>query len=115
MVTANDVLNTLDESKLTASKMVKLMKDRKEWGDMGDQVYVKKGNLIVFDSYYYGGDKALKQLMDDWSQGGTYYNYWNEKHGVIPKIVDTFTEVHASGRHKKLSDDGIVGIELKIN
>ena len=56
----------------------------------------------------------MKSLKREWSQGGSYYNFFKETHGITFKIIDTFSERIASGRHKKLTSDGVVGIILKI-
>jgi cytidyltransferase-like protein len=106
---------SVNEGKMTSAKMVKIFKNTTDWGDMGERVYVKKGNLVVIDSWYYGESKARKQLEDSWNPGGSDFEYWKETYGVELKMVDSFSEVRASGRHKKLTTDGIVGIELEIS
>ena len=93
---------------------MKAFKNRDDWGDMANQVYMKGGKMVYFDSWFYGQDKAMKQLEDSWKPGGSNYDYWNKEHGVTFKIVDTFSEIKASGRHKKLTSDGIVGVVLDV-
>ena len=58
-----------EAAKLNASKIVRMLKNRSDWGDMGDQVRVKRGNLEVVDTFYYGGDKALKHLRISYHNG----------------------------------------------
>ena len=94
--------------------IMKAAKNKGDWGDLADQLYMKGGNMVHIDSWYYGEDKAMKQLVDSWKKGGSNYDYWNKEHGVDFKIVDTFSEVKALGRHKKLTSDGIVGVVLKV-
>ena len=105
----------LNEGLMNASKMLKIFKNKADWGDTIDQVYVKGGNLVYIDSFFYGQDKALKSLVDSWSKGGDKYKYFNDMYGIDIDIVDTFSEFKATGRHKKLTDTGIVGVVLKIS
>jgi len=105
----------LEAKKMKAADIIKIFKNTDEWGeDMKDQVYVKKGNLVYIDSYFYGADKAMKTIKTNWSKGGHYYDYFEKEYGIKFKIVNTFEELNAKGRHKKLTSDGIVGVELKI-
>jgi predicted esterase YcpF (UPF0227 family) len=97
-----------------AKEMIKAFKNSDDWGDAADQVYMKGGNMVFVDTWFYGEGKAMKQLEDSWKKGGSYYDYWNKEYGVDFKIVDTFSEVKAQGRHKKLTKDGIVGVVLKV-
>jgi len=103
-----------EAKKFGAKDIMKAAKNKGDWGDLADQLYMKGGNMVHVDSWYYGQDKALKQLVDSWKKGGSNYDYWNKEHGVDFKIVDTFSEVKAQGRHKKLTSDGIVGVVLKV-
>lgn len=115
-----EIQNVLKESysskgKITAHDMVKLFKNVEDWGeDFKNQVYVKGGNLIVIDSFYYGQDRAIENLVRNWSPGGDMYEYFNKHYGLDFDIVHAFSEFKASGRHRKLTDNGIVGVELKI-
>jgi hypothetical protein len=93
---------------------MKAFKNKEDWGDTAEQVYMKGGNLVYVDTWFYGEAKAMKQLEDSWKKGGSNYDFWNKEHGVDFKIVDTFSEVKALGRHKKLTSDGIVGVVLKV-
>ena len=104
-----------NEAKMTASKMVKVFKNKADWGDFGDHVYVKSGNLVVIDTFYYGEAKAIEDLTKSWIPGGSNYVYFRKKYGINMVIVDTFSEFSAIGRHKKLTNDGIVGLVLKIS
>jgi hypothetical protein len=94
--------------------IMKAFKNKEDWGDTAEQVYMKGGNLVYVDTWFYGEAKAMKQLEDSWKKGGSNYDFWNKEHGVDFKIVDTFSEVKALGRHKKLTSDGIVGVVLKV-
>jgi len=111
-----EIKKQLSEAKKpTASDMVKMFGNAADWGpDAKDQAYVKDGKLVYIDSWYYGQDRAMDFLVKSWKPGGHNYKYWNEEHGVTPKIVDTFSEIKATGRHKKLTKDGIVGVVLDI-
>lgn len=108
-------IQNLTEAKITASKLVKYFKNEDDWGDMGDHVYVKGGNLVVIDTYFYGGDDRLKTLKKSWSPGGDMYKAVTEDTGAKLKIVDEFNEVNARGRHKKITDDGVVGLVIKVS
>ena len=47
-------LQKLDEAKkMTAPMIVKKFKNKSEWGDQGDFTRVVKGNLEVFDTFYF--------------------------------------------------------------
>jgi|SaaInl4_135m_RNA_FD_contig_51_551875_length_577_multi_1_in_0_out_0_1 hypothetical protein len=109
--------NITEDKKLTASAAVKMFKTNEDdWGsDIADQVYVKKGNLIFIDTFFYGEERAMDNLKKSWSSKGYYYEYFKKEYGAAVKIVDTFSELKARGRHKKFSTDGIVGVELKLN
>jgi len=109
------VYESVNEGSMNATKMVKIFKNKDDWGDTIDQVYVKGGNLVYIDSFFYGQDKALKDLVKSWSKGGSNYEYFNDVYGIDIDIVDTFSEFKARGRHKKLTDTGIVGVVLKIS
>jgi hypothetical protein len=103
-----------EAKKFGAKEIMKAFKNKDDWGDAADQVYMKGGNMVYVDSWFYGSEKAMKQLEDSWKKGGSNYDYWNKEYGVDFKIVDTFTEIQAEGRHKKLTTDGIVGVVLKV-
>jgi len=104
-----------EAKKITASDMVKMFANAADWGpDAKDQVYAKSGKLVYIDSWYYGQDRAMENLIKSWKPGGHNYKYWNEEYGVKPTIVDQFSEIKATGRHKKLTKDGIVGVVLNI-
>jgi len=108
-------IESVNESKkVDAHTMMKMFKNKDDWGDTADQVYMKGGKMVYVDTWFYGQDKALKQLVDSWKPGGHYYDYWFKKYGVKAKITDTFSEIKATGRHKKLTTDGIVGVVLDI-
>ena len=101
---------------MSARKLVKVMSDTSEWGDDAkEKVYVKGKNFVYLDTFYFGGDKALLDLVKGWTQGGAYHEYILKTYRIDLKIVDTFIELVAEGsKHKKLSKNGIVGVELSI-
>jgi hypothetical protein len=82
--------------------------------DMADEVYMKKGELVVIDTFFYGEAQALKRLTDAWSTGGDMWNYFMDNYGIELEVTNTFSEFKAKGRHKKVTNDGIVGVHLKI-
>jgi hypothetical protein len=49
-----------------------------------------------------------------WSKGGDYHKYFADEYGCDLKVVDSFEEMKATGKHKKLGKDGIVGVEIKV-
>ncbi len=106
----------LEGKKLNASAIVKMIKTNEEdWGDLGDQVKVVKGNLEVIDSFFYGADKAMKQLINGWTtSNGDYASHFKKEYGISFKLIDKFEMLKATGRYKKLTTDGIVGIILKV-
>jgi len=106
-----------EEGSLKASDVMKILKSNPDdWGqEIDSQVYMKKGNLIFLDSFYYGAEKALDTLEKKWSPKGSYYEYFKKEHKTTPKIVGTISELKAKGRHKKFDTNGIVGVELKFS
>ena len=111
-------IQKLNESKMTASKLVKIFKNKSDWGDQGDYVRVVKGNLEVIDTFYYGGAKALKQLIHTWTNpNGEMAKFMMDEYGIKFKLVDSFEVVsakYAGGWYKKRTDDGIVSVTLKV-
>jgi len=98
-----------------ASDVIKIFGNDKDWGpEMKDRVYAKGNNLIFVDSYYYGGSAALDSLKKSWQPGGTYFEYFIDELKLKPSIVGSFSEIKATGRHKKVTSDGIVGVELSF-
>ena len=119
MKTFREISQDIDEkksTKITASGIVQMFKDNPvDWGDdMKDRAYVKKGNLVIIDSYLAGSEKAMEQLRVGWLPSVTFLNYFYDEYGVKVKIVDDFVEMTATGRHKKFSKNGIVGIVIKV-
>jgi hypothetical protein len=97
------------------SDVIKMFGNDKDWGpEMKDRVYAKGNNLVFVDSFYYGGTAALESLKKSWLPGGTYYEYFVDELKLKPSIVFAFSEMKAVGRHKKFTDDGIVGVELSF-
>jgi len=105
-----------EEKKLKASDIVKILSNPEDWGDDGkDRVYTKGKNFVYIDSFYFTGDKALEALVKEWSKGGSYHQYFLDEYGCNLEIVDKFIEPKATGKHKRYTKDGVIGIELKIN
>lgn len=112
--TFNEFLNEAKKPK-SGSDIVKYFKQNKDdWGDTYEHVYTKGKNFVYIDGFFYGGDDAMNRIVKSWSPGGDYYKYLEKDLGVKFEIVDSFTEIKARGRHKKLTDDGIVGLEIKV-
>ena len=110
-----DEYSKLNEAKMTASKIVKVLKNPEDWGDMGDMVHVDKGNFVVVDTWYFGEEKAMQSLKDQWlTPNGTYAKWFNDEYGISFELVDSFSMIKATGRYKKITTDGIVGLKLKI-
>ena len=104
-----------EAKKLVASDIVKIMKNTEDWGyDAKEKIYTKGSNFVYIDSFYFTGDKALVDLVKDWSPRGTYHEYFKDEYGCNLVVVDKFIEPKATGRHKKLSKDGIVGVEIQV-
>ena len=102
-----------EAKKITPAAIVKELSGP-DW-DMGQQVYVKKGKLVVVESYYYGSHAAMETLKKQWTHPeGSYAKYFWDELGVSFKLEGEFDEINAKGRHKKLTSDGVVGIELSI-
>ena len=105
----------LTEGKLTVQKLRKIFMNADDWGeDIKNQIYIEGGRLVFIDSYYYGGDKALASLVKSWKPGGSYYDYFKKTYGAHIQVVNSFQEIKATGRHKKFSKNGVVGVELKV-
>jgi hypothetical protein len=105
---------TLNEGTIV-SDLIKMFGDAKEWGvEMKDRVYPKGNNLVFIDSFYYGGTAALESLRKSWLPGGTYYEYFVNELKLKPTIMFAFSEMKAVGRHKKFTNDGVVGVEISF-
>lgn len=92
-----------------------VLKNKEDWDDFSDQMYMKDDNLVVTDSFFYGEEKALNSIKKDWSPGGTYHNYFKENYGVNLEVKDSFSDFKATGRHKKMyGDSGVVGVHVSI-
>lgn len=107
--------NIITEAKMSAKELVAILNNKEDWGDMGDQVRVVKGNLEVVDSWFYGEARAMDQLIKSWTTpNGTNAKFFKSEYGVSFKLVNQFSQVKAEGRYKKLTKDGIVGVVLKV-
>jgi len=105
----------ITEAKFGAKEIVKLMKNREDWGDAGEMVRVVKGNLEAVDTFYYTGQDALDKLTKSWiDPNGHNAKYWKDEYGVSFKLVDQFIQNDAEGRYKKITKNGIVGVILKV-
>lgn len=106
----------INEAKITkGSDIVKIMSNSQEWGpDMKDRVFTKGKNFIFADTFFYNEKNALDMLIQSWSPGGLYYDYFKDDYGIEVEIVATFSDFKAKGRFKKLTDDGVVYLELAI-
>ena len=114
--TYGQLKESLNESKIKkGSDIVKIMSNPIEWGsDMKDRVFTKGNNFIFADTFYYGQQKALDNLIKSWSPGGNYYEYFKDNYGVELEVVASFSDLKAKGKFKKLTDDGVVYVELAI-
>ena len=106
----------INEAKITkGSDVVKIMSNPQEWGsDMKDRVFTKGKNFIFADTFFYNEKEALDKLVQSWSPGGHYYDYFKDDYGIEVEIVGAFSDFKAKGRFKKLTNDGVVYIELAI-
>jgi hypothetical protein len=114
--TYRELKESLNESKIKkGSDIVKIMSNPIEWGsDMKDRVFTKGNNFIFADTFYYGQQKALDDLIKSWSPGGNYYEYFKDNYGIELEVVASFSDFKAKGKFKKLTDDGVVYVELAI-
>ena len=111
----DDEANESAKSKVKPSKVRKILSNTRDWGEDAElQVYTKGNNLVYIDAWFYLGNRAHDNMIKNWSPGGDMYSYFVEEEGLKPTIVDSFIEYKARGRHKKLSDEGIVGVELSF-
>lgn len=102
---------------ITPKDIVKLFKNKEDWGDMGDYVSVVDGKLQVVDSFYYGGAKRLESLKKDWTEeSGSYAKYFKEEYGIKFKLTESDVQTFATGKYKKLFGDnmGMVLIKLEV-
>lgn len=105
----------MNESNVTIRDIFNKLKNKNDFGDMGDRIYIDGENLVVMDTYFYGGDRALNALKADWTTG-SYGKYFKETHGTTFKIVKFETKTNANTpKEKNLTKDGIVKIWLKID
>ncbi len=106
----------VNESKIRkGSDIVKIMSNPQEWGaDMKNRVFTKDKNFIFADTFFYNEKEALDKLIKSWSPGGHYYDYFKDEYGIEIEIIATFSDFKAKGKFKKLTDDGVVYLELGI-
>jgi hypothetical protein len=116
LLTYRKLKESLNESKIKkGSDIVKIMSNPVEWGeDMKDRVFTKGQNFIFADTFYYGQQKALDDLVKSWSPGGSYYEYFKDNYGIEIEIIAKYSDFKAKGKFKKLTDDGVVYVELSI-
>ena len=117
----NLVMGSFDENgdlvespKKTNKDLLKALHNTADFGeDAKDQYYMKGGYVVVLDTFFYGSDNALNTLYNYWTEGGSFYQYF-ELQGMKVEVVGKFTEYKATGRHKRLTDTGIVGLQLNV-
>jgi hypothetical protein len=111
-----ELKESLNESKIKkGADIVKIMSNPVEWGeDMQDRVFTKGNNFIFADTFYYGQQQALDNLVKSWSPGGRYYEYFKNDYGIEIEIVAKYSDFKAKGKFKKLTPDGVVYVELAI-
>ncbi len=100
--------------KKPASVLVDTLKsDDFGFTEAGGNGRVKKSgkNVLVYDSFYYGGDEILEKLTKHWSEGGTYSNYFKEEFGITVKVVATGSDFHSKVFGKNL---GAAWVELEV-
>ncbi len=85
----------------------------KEGFSFGTCAYGDK--LEIVDSFYYGGEEKREAMVAEWSAGGSYHTYFKDELGVDLKVESSFCEMVATGRYKKISDAGVVGIVVSVN
>jgi len=101
--------------RVTARDIAKALKDRSEFGDLGDGVRVMGKNVEIIDTFWAGSDKALTGLKRDWVSDGPYAKYFADKYNVKFKIIKDFIEINPSGYYKKFGGNlGVVGIHLEV-
>ena len=72
----------------------------------------KGGNIIVYDSFFAGSDRALQKIKSAWSPKGHYYEYFAKEHNMVIKIVGE--DIAISSKIFKGSL-GHVAVELSVN
>jgi len=103
---------------MNARDIVKLFKDESEWGsELKTKSRVVGNDLEIVDTYWAGGERALKSLIDEWTKPtGSYYKYFKNEHNTTFSLVDSFIDRTPRDVHKKISKTlGIVGVILKVN
>ena len=81
--------------------------------EQGGNGRVKKNgkNLVIYDSFYYGENEALKNHIKKWSPGGTYAKYFDDEHGWKIKVVKSGSELKSKVYKNKL---GAVWVEVEV-
>jgi len=110
-----ETVRELLEKKILAKDIKKEFNNTNDWGsEMKDRVRVVGQNLEVVDSFWAGGQEALDKLKNFWTDSGTYAKFFRDEYNIKFDVVDTFIQIKASGRYKKITKNGIVGVVLKI-
>lgn len=105
----------LTETTLKPRDIVKIFQNTTDWGDLGERVRTVGSYLEVVDSFYYAQAQATDKLIKDWTTPNGYMaKYFKSEYGITFALVDSFFQLKAEGRYKKITDDGIVGIVLRI-
>jgi hypothetical protein len=99
----------------TTKKLFKAITNPAEYGDdIKLHVYMDGNTMVYIDTFFYGEKQAKESLIKSWSPGGYWYEHFKKEYGWDIHIVDSFSEIFATGRHKKLSKNGIVGVKLIV-
>ena len=78
----------------------------------GNGIVKKKGkNLVIYNSFFYDEKKAIKSLENDWSAGGSYYDYFKEEYGVEIKVVKSGADFNSNVFGK---NTGAVWVEIEV-
>ena len=102
--------------RVTGRDVSKVLKNKSDFGDLGDSVRVIGKNVEIVDTFWAGSDKALTSLKRNWVGDGPYAKYFADKHNVKFKIVKDFVELNPKGYYKKFGGNnlGVVGIHLEV-
>lgn len=112
-----EIFSYLTEQKMSPTQVVKILRSSDfgytESGGNGEAL--RKGNdIIIRDSWFYDGDKKLKQMKDNWSPGGFMHDYFKKEHGVGFKIIAARSCVRGCKMYGRKQQDGVNEITLKL-
>jgi hypothetical protein len=108
-----------EAKKITATDIVKHIKNNeRDFADLVENVFVRKGNLVVAEYYFYGQDRHLETLKKYWlDNNGPYSQYFQDEFGVRFELVsENIEDPIRSPKYKKRfgREGGIIEIELKV-